>query len=88
MSKPESRGSHAFLLAAFLNAFIDLGHKIILQNIAFKMYGGTTQVVLTALINAMMLLPFILLVMPAGLLSDRYPRIAVMRRCGQAAVAC
>ena len=88
MSKPESRGSHAFLLAAFLNAFIDLGHKIILQNTAFKMYGGTTQVVLTALINAMMLLPFILLVMPAGLMSDRYPRIAVMRRCGQAAVAC
>lgn len=88
MSRPESNRAHAFLWVAFLNAFVDLGHKIILQNTAFKLYGGTTQIVLTALINAMMLLPFILLATPAGLLSDRYPRLDVLRRSGQAAVVC
>ncbi len=42
MSRPEAHCGRAFLLAAFLNVFIDLGHKIILQSTAFKLYGGIT----------------------------------------------
>lgn len=80
-------GSLWFFSAVFLNAFIDLGHKIIVQNTVFKLYSGSFQVVLTALINAMMLLPFILLLAPAGAISDRFARIEVMRKSAQAVVA-
>ncbi len=88
MSTAEPRHQRWFLLAAFLNAFTDLGHKIILQNTAFKLYSGSVQIVLIAVINAMMLLPFVLLLAPAGRLSDHYAKLAVMRRSSQAAVVC
>ncbi len=42
----------------FLNAFVDLGHKIIIQNTLFKTYDGDTQILLTAIVNALILLPF------------------------------
>ncbi|EJC1923891.1 hypothetical protein PQP27_001784 [Campylobacter jejuni] len=30
-----------FLLIAFINAFVDLGHKIIIQNTIYKAYEGS-----------------------------------------------
>ncbi|MDK9693067.1 MAG: hypothetical protein OEL19_02315 [Sulfurimonas sp.] len=45
-----------YLIVVFLNAFTDLGHKIIIQNTVFKVYDGTTQIMLTAVVNALMLL--------------------------------
>ena len=68
-----------FLAAVFLNAFVDLGHKIVIQNTVFKIYDGTEQVILTAIVNGLILLPFILLFSPAGFASDRYPKVSVMR---------
>src|SRR5690606_28496475 len=68
------------------NAFIDLGHKIIIQNTIFKLYEGTYQVIMTALINALILLPFIVLLSPAGYLSDRYRKLHIMRWTGWAGV--
>ena len=41
-----------YLAAMFLNAFVDLGHKIVIQNTVFKIYDGNKQVVLTAIVNA------------------------------------
>lgn len=79
-------GAWPFLLAMFINAFTDLGHKIIVQNTVFKMYDGSIQVVLTALVNGLMLLPFILLVAPAGYLSDARSKVRVMRWSAWAAV--
>ncbi len=79
-------GSWCFYLAVFLNAFVDLGHKIIIQNTIFKLYSGSFQVILTALVNAMILLPFIFLLSPAGYLSDRYAKIQVMRYSAWAVV--
>jgi len=75
-------GSLPFFIAVFLNAFVDLGHKIVVQNTIFKLYSGSYQVIMTALINAMILLPFIVLLSPAGYLSDRYAKLQVMRRSG------
>ncbi len=68
-----------FLLIAFLNAFVDLGHKIVIQNTVFKIHEGPTQIILSALINGLILLPFILLFTPAGFISDRYRKPRVMR---------
>lgn len=80
------RGFVLFMAMAFLNAFVDLGHKIVVQNTVFKVFDGATQVVLTAVLNALILLPFVLLFTPAGWLSDRYPKPRVMKLAAAAAV--
>ncbi|MBK8637937.1 MAG: hypothetical protein IPN92_06470 [Chromatiaceae bacterium] len=41
----------------FLKAFVDLGHKIIIQNTLFKTYDGDTRILLTAIVLALILLP-------------------------------
>lgn len=76
-----------FVPMVFLNAFVDLGHKIVVQNTIFKLYEGETQVALTAVVNALILLPFVLLLSPSGYLSDRYPRAKVMQISAWIAVA-
>ncbi|RZA00044.1 MAG: MFS transporter, partial [Moraxellaceae bacterium] len=73
------RGFLPYIIVLFVNAFVDLGHKIIIQNTVFKIYDGQTQIILTAIVNALILIPFILLFSPAGFLSDKYPKHKVMR---------
>lgn len=68
-----------YLFVVFLNAFTDLGHKIIIQNTVFKVYDGETQIILTAIVNALILLPFILMFSPSGFLADKYPKNTIMR---------
>lgn len=80
------QGFIAYLLMLFINAFVDLGHKIVIQNTVFKIYDGQTQVILTAIINGLILLPFIVLFSPSGFLSDKYPKPLVMRHSALAAV--
>jgi len=67
-----------YIFVVFLNAFTDLGHKIIIQNTIFKVYDGNTQIVLTAIVNALILLPFILVFSPSGFLADRFPKNKIM----------
>jgi acyl-[acyl-carrier-protein]-phospholipid O-acyltransferase/long-chain-fatty-acid--[acyl-carrier-protein] ligase len=76
-----------YIMVVFLNAFVDLGHKIIIQNTVFKIYDGQEQIVLTAIVNALILLPFILLISPAGFCSDKFPKNIVMRISAWVAVA-
>jgi acyl-[acyl-carrier-protein]-phospholipid O-acyltransferase / long-chain-fatty-acid--[acyl-carrier-protein] ligase len=80
-------GFLSYILMIFLNAFVDLGHKIIIQNTLFKTYDGDTQILLTAIVNALILLPFVLLFTPSGFLSDRFPKNRVMRASAWVAVA-
>ncbi len=80
-------GALPFFIAVFLNAFVDLGHKIVIQNTIFKIYDGPEQVILTAIVNALILLPFIILFSPAGFLSDKLTKTKVMRLAAWAAVA-
>ncbi len=75
-----------FLLILFLNAFVDLGHKIIIQNTVFKIYDGQTQIILTAIVNGLILLPFILFFSPAGFLSDRHPKPRIIKYSSAIAV--
>ena len=67
-----------YVIVVFLNAFVDLGHKIIIQNTVFKIYDGQEQIILTAIVNALILIPFILLISPAGFCSDKFPKNKVM----------
>lgn len=80
------RGFTPYLVIAFLNAFTDLGHKIIIQNIVFKHYDGTTQIVLTAIVNALILLPFVALFTPTGYVADKYPKDLVIKISAAAAI--
>lgn len=80
------KGFLAFIVIAFINAFVDLGHKIIIQNTLFKAYDGDVQIVLTAVVNGLILLPFIMLFTPAGFLADKYPKNRVMQFSAWAAV--
>ncbi|MBN2816569.1 MAG: MFS transporter [Campylobacterales bacterium] len=72
-------GSINYLIVVFLNAFSDLGHKIIIQNTIFKVYDGQMQIVLTAVVNALILLPFILVFSPSGFLADRFAKSKIMQ---------
>lgn len=79
-------GIFPYLVIAFINAFTDLGHKIIIQNTIFKIYDGQTQIILTAIVNALILIPFILLFSPSGFLSDKFTKRSVIRVAAWSAV--
>ncbi len=77
-----------YLLMLFLNAFVDLGHKITIQNTVFKVYDGQMQIILIGVVNSLILLPFILLFTPAAHFSNRYPLVRVMRATAWVALGC
>lgn len=62
----------AFLLVVFCNVAVDISHKILLQNIAFKIFDGSEQVVWISIINLLIIIPFLLLFTVSGFLSDKY----------------
>lgn len=68
-----------YLGVVFLNAFTDLGHKIIIQNTIFKVYDGEMQIILTSIVNALILLPFILMFSPSGFLADKFAKNRIMK---------
>ena len=79
-------GFTPYILIVFLNAMTDLGHKIVLQNTIFKAYDGAELIILTAIVNALILLPFIFLFSPAGFLSDKYSKVQIIRVASLAAI--
>lgn len=82
----KTKGVIPYAAALFLNAFTDLGHKILLQNTVFKIYDDQTQIIYTAILNAFILLPFILLFTPSGYISHRFSKVRVMRYGAFAAI--
>lgn len=85
-----SPGARPFFLAIFLNAAIDLGHKVTVQNVIFKVYDGAEQVVLTAIVNALILLPYIIFFLPVGAAANALPKPRLMRitACFSALMVC
>ncbi|WP_309498435.1 acyl-[ACP]--phospholipid O-acyltransferase [Sulfurovum sp.] len=80
-------GFTPYIFIVLLNAMTDLGHKIILQNTIFKAYEGPELIILTAIVNALILLPFIFLFSPAGFIADKYPKTKVIEYAAIAAIA-
>lgn len=72
-------GFITYIAMLFLNAFVDLGHKIIIQNTVFKSYDGQELIIYTAIVNALILLPFVLLFTPSGYIADKFSKYLVMR---------
>jgi acyl-[acyl-carrier-protein]-phospholipid O-acyltransferase/long-chain-fatty-acid--[acyl-carrier-protein] ligase len=79
MITTQSKTFNYYLIMLFLNSFVDLGHKITIQNTVFKVYDGQQQIILIAVVNSLILLPFILLFSPSAYFSNRYPLVKVMR---------
>lgn len=79
-------GFTPYIFIVLLNAMTDLGHKIILQNTIFKAYEGAELIILTAIVNALILLPFIFLFSPSGFISDKYPKTKVIEYASFAAI--
>jgi acyl-[acyl-carrier-protein]-phospholipid O-acyltransferase/long-chain-fatty-acid--[acyl-carrier-protein] ligase len=79
------KGVLPYILVIFLNAIVDLGDKILLQNTIFKIYDGSTQIILTALVNALVLLPFVMFFTPAGFLSDRFRKNWILQQSSKLA---
>lgn len=80
-------GFLAYLAIAFLNASVDLAHKITIQNVLLKSFSGETLVIFTAIINALILLPFILLFSPSAFLNDKFSQTKIIRLSSLAGVA-
>lgn len=80
------KGVIPYILVVFLNAIIDLGDKILLQNAIFKFYDGDTQIILTAFVNALIIIPGILLFTPAGYISDKFSKSIVIRYASKVAL--
>jgi len=66
------RGFRSLIAIVFLNSFIDLGHKTVLQNAIFKVHDGHTQVLLSALVHLALIIPYIAAFTPSGFLADRF----------------
>jgi len=80
------KGFVAYLLVLVLNVSLDIAHKITIQNILIKSFEGDTLVVLSAIINMMILIPFVLLFSPSGYLSDRFSKTHVIRYSAASAI--
>ena len=74
-----AHGFIAFLTIAFFNAFTDLGHKIILHNSLIKQYEEPDLRIYAAILNGLILLPYVMLFTPAGFLSDKFPKHWIIR---------
>ncbi|GHV05325.1 hypothetical protein AGMMS50229_08230 [Campylobacterota bacterium] len=72
------RGFLPFIIVMFINASVDLAHKITIQNVLIKSFDGDALLILSALINAMILLPFIFLFSASGFLNDKFPKTTVI----------
>lgn len=73
------RGFIAYLAIVFCNGFVDLGHKILVQDTLYKTMHGDKLVVLTAIVNSFILLPYLLLFTPSGFLSDKFTKAKMLR---------
>jgi len=81
------RGFLPYIIILLINATVDIAHKITIQNVLLKSYSGETLVILSAVINALILLPFILLFSPSGYLSDKYAKTRVVRYAALSSIA-
>ena len=80
------KGFLPFMIILFINAIVDIGHKITIQNVLLKSFDGETLIILSAVINAMILIPFVLLFSPSGYISDKFSKTKVIRYAAWAAV--
>ncbi|MDR3162437.1 MAG: MFS transporter [Helicobacteraceae bacterium] len=83
----KTRGFLPFLIVMFVNATVDLAHKVTILNVLNKTLSGTELIVLSAIVNAMILLPYIFLFSVSGFINDRFSKTVVIRCATLIAIA-
>ena len=73
------RGFTPFIIVAFINAFVDLGHKVLMLNILYKAFDQSQHLIYNSIANALVILPFVLLFSPSGFLSDKFPKNLILK---------
>ncbi|GGI88242.1 acyl-[ACP]--phospholipid O-acyltransferase [Legionella impletisoli] len=73
------RGCYPFMLVVFLNTFVDIGHKILMQDTLYQTTSGEGFTILSAIVNGLILLPYILLFTPSGFLADKFPKASTLK---------
>lgn len=86
MNITKIRGFYPYLILVFMNTFVDLGHKILIQDTVYQTSSGATYTILSAIINALILLPYILIFTPSGFIADKFPKAQVLRVTALAAI--
>ncbi|MCR4941589.1 MAG: MFS transporter [Campylobacter sp.] len=79
MSLFKFKGFLPFVLIMFLNSLVDIGHKITIQNVLYKSFDGDMLIILTAVVNLLILLPYVGMSSIAGFLNDKFSRVVVTR---------
>ncbi len=80
------KGFFPYLMLVFFNTFIDLGHKILIQDTLYQTANGSTYTLWSAIINALILLPYLLLFTPSGFIADKLPKKKVLQYTAAAAI--
>lgn len=80
------KGFFPYILIIFFNAFIDLGHKILIQNTLYVTSTASHFSLMSSIINGLILLPYLLLFTPAGFIADKFKKVSVLRITAAAAI--
>ncbi|MEQ8662910.1 MAG: acyl-[ACP]--phospholipid O-acyltransferase, partial [Gammaproteobacteria bacterium] len=74
-------GFGALLALVAFDIAVDVGNKLVLHEALRAGSSGLPRLVHSAVVDLLLVAPFVLLLSPAGFLADRYPRAAVLRAC-------
>lgn len=86
MNLHKMKGFTPYIAIIFFNAFVDLGHKILIQNTLYRTMDPSGYTIMSAIINGLILLPYILLFTPSGFIADRFAKTKVLRITALAAI--
>lgn len=81
-----TKGFLPYILIIFFNAFIDLGHKILIQNTLYHTSNANHYALMSSIINGFILLPFLLLFTPSGFIADKFKKVFVLRLTAAASI--
>ncbi|PHQ82482.1 MAG: acyl-[ACP]--phospholipid O-acyltransferase [Coxiella sp. (in: Bacteria)] len=82
----KTKGFLPYILIIFFNAFIDLGHKILIQNTLYQTSDATHFSLMSSIVNALILLPYLFLFTPSGFIADKFRKANVLRITAAAAI--
>lgn len=86
MKLSKIKGFFPYIILVFLNTFVDLGHKILIQDTLYQTASSTSYTIFSSIINALILLPYILLFTPSGFIADKFPKATVLKVTAAAAI--
>lgn len=85
-AKPSKFHYIIYLGVVFFNSFVDLGHKVLIQDIFYQTSTPKVYTIMSALVNMLILLPYLFMFTPSGFVADRFAKVTVLRLTALAAV--